>query len=224
MRILIAEDDRVSRRTLQSILVEQGYDVIIACDGAEAWEILQSEDAPNLVLLDWGMPGMDGLEVCQMVRETRSSPPTYIIMLTARDQKADMLTGFQAGADDYITKPFDREELYARVQAGVRIAELQMNLADRVQELEDALSHIRQLQGFLPICAYCKKIRDDQDYWQQVEEYIAKHSEVQFSHSICPDCYEKFVKPDIAAYKQLDHVVNMVDSAPDKNDGGQANA
>ena len=202
MRILIAEDDPVTCRLLETLLTKRDHRVITAHDGVEAWEILQREDPPKLVILDWMMPGMDGLTVCQKIRSTPDHESTYIIMLTARVQKADIIVGFQAGADDYVVKPFEREELYARVQAGVRIVELQMSLADKVKELEDALSHIKRLQGFLPICSYCKKIRDDQNYWQQVEKYIGSHSEAQFSHSICPDCYEKIVKPEIAAYKQ----------------------
>lgn len=202
MRILIAEDDPVSRHMLQTTLVKWEYDVIVTCDGAEAWQVLQSKDAPKLAILDWMMPNMDGIEVCKKVREASSSQSTYIILLTAKGQKEDIVTGLQAGADDYVTKPFHREELRARVKAGVRIIELQRNLANRVKELEDALSQIKQLQGLLPICSYCKKIRDDQNYWQRVEDYISEHSEAQFSHGICPDCYEKFVKPELM---KLDH-------------------
>lgn len=197
MRILIAEDDRVSRRVLEATLTKWGYDVIVTCDGDEAWQELRSKDAPKLAILDWMMPEIDGVEVCRKVRETPHSQPTYIILLTARGRKEDIVAGLQAGADDYVTKPFDREELRARVQVGVRIVELQMSLADRVRELEDAISQIKQLQGLLPICSYCKKIRDDQNYWQQVETYITGHSEAQFSHGVCPDCYEKYVKPEL---------------------------
>ena len=197
MKILIAEDDSITCRLLETLLTSQGYSVITAYDGAEAWKILQWEDPPKVVILDWMMPDVDGLEVCQKIRGTPDLQSTYIIMLTAMDREADIVTGFQAGADDYITKPFDREELYARVQAGVRIVKLQISLADNVKELENALLYIKELQGFLPICSYCKKIRDDQDYWQQVEDYVTRHSEVQFSHSICPDCYDRFVKPEL---------------------------
>jgi DNA-binding response OmpR family regulator len=194
MRILIAEDEPISRHALEAALVEWGHNVLVTCDGIEAWQALQSKDAPNLVILDWIMPGMSGVEVCQRVRETSSAQPAYIIMLTVRDQQEDIVAGLRAGADDYITKPFNRAELHARVQAGGRILELQTNLANRVRELEDALSQIKRLQGLLPICCYCKKIRDDQDYWQQVECYITEHSEVQFTHCICPECYEKIAE------------------------------
>ena len=197
MRVLIAEDDPVSRRLLQDNLVKWGYDVLAACDGLEAWQILQYTCAPNLAILDWMMPRMDGIEVCTKVREAFGSQPVYIILLTARVGKQDLVDGLETGADDFLTKPFDPQELRARVQAGARVVQLQSNLADRVKELEDALFQVNQLQGLLPICSYCKSIRDDQNYWQKVENYIAQHSEAQFTHSICPDCLEKAVVPQL---------------------------
>jgi DNA-binding response OmpR family regulator len=201
MRILIAEDDPISRRVLEAALAKWGYDVVVTCDGVEAWQGLRAKDAPKLAILDWMMPGIDGITICRKARESPDPQPTYIILLTAKGRREDTVEGLQAGADDYVTKPFDREELHARVQVGVRIVELQGNLTNRVRDLEDALSQIKHLQGLLPICSYCKKIRDDQNYWQQVEKYITEHSEVQFSHGICPDCYEKFVKPELMELK-----------------------
>ena len=119
----------------------------------------------------------------------------YIILLTAKGSKEDLITGLESGADDYLTKPFHREELKARVQVGWRVLNLQKRLADRVHELESALSKVKQLQGLLPICCYCKRVRDGKDYWQQVEAYVMAHSEAQFTHGICPDCMEK-ERPD----------------------------
>ena len=197
MKILIAEDDMISRRLLETTLIKWGYEVIVTCDGVAAWELLQSGDRPPLAILDWMMPGLNGLQICRKIRGIPTSTPPYLILLTAKGRREDIVTGLQAGADDYVTKPFDREELHARIQVGMRIIELQHNLADRVKALEEALARVKQLQGLLPICSYCKKIRDDQNYWQQVENYISKHSEAQFSHSICPDCYESQVKPEL---------------------------
>jgi len=202
MRILIAEDDPVSRHMLETTLVKRGYDVVSVCDGVAAWQTLQSRDCPSLAILDWMMPGMSGIEVCREVRNAQHSQPIYIIMLTIKDQQEDIVAGLKAGADDYVTKPFSRGELHARVKVGIRILELQSNLNDRVKELEDALSQVKQLKGLLPICCYCKKIRDDQDYWQQVDHYITEHSEAEFTHGVCPDCYENTVKPELEKWKE----------------------
>jgi DNA-binding response OmpR family regulator len=193
MKILVAEDQAVSRHILAANLHKWGYDVTAVEDGTRAWEALQAEDAPQLVILDWLMPGMDGIEICRQLRQRPQTRPIYLILLTARRGQEDKIHGLQAGADDYITKPFNGEELRARVQVGIRVLELQGALAQRVRELEEALSS----QGLLPICSYCKKIRDDQNYWQQVEGYISDHSEAQFSHGICPDCYVRFVQPEL---------------------------
>jgi sigma-B regulation protein RsbU (phosphoserine phosphatase) len=190
MRILIAEDDPVSRRVLETTLVKWGHEVIVTCEGVEAWEALRQEDAPRLAILDWMMPGMDGTEVCRRVRGINTPTPAYIILLTAKGGKEDVVAGLEAGANDYLTKPFERDELRARVGVGAKVVALQANLAERVRELEEAFSLVKQLQGILPICSYCKKIRDDQNYWQRVESYISEHSEARFSHGICPDCYE----------------------------------
>ncbi|PYV42138.1 MAG: response regulator [Acidobacteria bacterium] len=197
MRVLIAEDDLVSRHILQATLHKWGYEVVVCTDGTEAWQVLQGDAAPHVLILDWMMPGMDGVQICRKVREVPQPSPAYIILLTARERSQDIVAGLQAGADDYLTKPFDREELHARMQAGLRILELQSNLAERVKELEDALSRVRTLQGLLPMCPYCKKIRSDSNYWQQIENYVSAHSDAQFSHGVCPQCYEKIVKPQI---------------------------
>ena len=202
MRILIAEDDPVSRKVLETTLLRWGHEVVITCDGAQAWEALRAEGAPPLAVLDWMMPGMDGLEVCGRVRQRPAPSPPYIILLTAKGGKEDVVTGIEAGANDYVTKPFNRDELRVRVGVGVRMVELQRNLAERVRELESALAQVKQLQGIIPICSYCKKIRDDQNYWQRVESYISQHSEAQFSHGVCPNCFEDVVRPELEERKR----------------------
>jgi phosphoserine phosphatase RsbU/P len=201
LRVLIAEDDAVSRRILETLLRNWGHEVVTMLDGEDAWQALRAPDAPALAILDVMMPGVDGLEVCRRVRDLGGASPPYIIMLTARHGARAIVDGMEAGADDYLTKPYDRDELRVRVQVGVRIVELQTRLAGRVTELEGALEHVRQLQGILPICSYCKKIRGDQDYWQTVESYIADHSEAEFSHGICPNCYETTVKDHLASFR-----------------------
>lgn len=197
MRILIAEDDAITRRILESKLIKWGYEVDVAHDGNEAWQILQAGHAPPLVILDWMMPGMDGVDICRQVRSHggKDSPP-YIVLLTSRGSKEDIVSGLQAGANDYITKPFDSEELHARVQVGERVIELQSALAARIEELQEALSHIKTLQGILPICMHCHKIRDDHDSWQRIDKYIQEHSDAQISHGLCPECLRKYY-PDL---------------------------
>jgi phosphoserine phosphatase RsbU/P len=197
MRILIAEDDRTSRNLLSMVLTKCGHEVAETVDGAAAWEVLQRPDAPRLVVLDWMMPEMDGPEVVRRVRAVETDQPPYIIMLTAKGTKADIIAGLEAGANDYVAKPFDAGELRARVEVGCRLVETQTALAEKVEELRQALEHIKTLRGIVPICASCKKIRDDQGFWKQVEVYVRDHTEAEFSHGICPDCIRKLY-PDFA--------------------------
>jgi phosphoserine phosphatase RsbU/P len=198
VKILIAEDDPTSNRYLEMALRQWGYQVAVTKDGAEAWRVLESDEAPQMAILDWMMPEMDGPEICRRVRGNSRLAGLYVILLTARTGHGNAAAGLEAGADDYITKPFDRKELRARVQVGARVAHLQACLAERIRQLEEALAKVKQLQGLVPICSYCKKIRDDQNYWRQVESYISEHSEVQFSHGICPECYAKLMESGFA--------------------------
>lgn len=128
MRILIAEDDRVARHILQTMLGKWGYEVVSCSDGTEAWKVLQAEDSPQLAILDWMMPEMDGVQVCRELRQKKKKAYTYVLLLTARSQKEDVIEGIEAGADDYLTKPFDSQELQARLRAGRRVLDLQAEL------------------------------------------------------------------------------------------------
>jgi len=203
MKILIADDDFLTRQMLQFLLEKWEYEVVVAADGAEAWKILQTEDRPRLAILDRVMPEMEGTEICRKIRELPHSEIIYIILLTCRGRKSDIVEGLEAGANDYITKPFDHRELRARIQVGIKMIELQSALSERVKQLEESMEHVKTLQNFLPICCYCKKIRDDKNYWQQLEIYFSTHADVKFSHGICPDCYEKHVKPEIEELKKF---------------------
>lgn len=182
MRILVAEDDKVSRLVLSTGLRKLGHEVIEAADGEEAWALFRSGDV-HMVVTDWMMPNMDGLQLCRSIRAELESKYTYIIMLTALGGKESYLEGMNAGADDFITKPFDIDGLTARLRVAERILKLQ--------------AEVRQLEGLLPICTYCKKIRSDDDAWQAIEVYLTRQTEASFSHGICPECYESHVRPQL---------------------------
>lgn len=202
MNILIAEYDPVSRRMLEVTLKKWAYNVVVTENGTEALKILESAEAPRLAILDVMMPGIDGLEVCRRIRRVPTQIPPFIILLTAKHIKEDVVGGIEAGANDYLTKPFNREELRVRLQVGFKTVELQYQLAERVAELETALAELKQLQGILSICSYCKNIRSNEDSWQGVEGYISEHSEARFSHGICPDCYERILQPQLDKRKK----------------------
>jgi DNA-binding response OmpR family regulator len=199
MQALVADDDRVTREILARNLRAWGFEVETAADGAEAWRFLQSVSGPTLAVLDWMMPGVDGPTICSRVRAERPAANMYLMLLTALEGRRDIVTGLDAGADDYVVKPFDPDEFRARVNVGVRVLTLQERLSARVAELQEALTNVKQLHGLLPICSYCKRIRGDDQYWQQVEQYIAERSEAQFSHGICPTCFVEVEKQIEAA-------------------------
>jgi DNA-binding response OmpR family regulator len=189
MHALIADDDRIAREILARNLRQWGFEVASAADGGKAWSYLEAANGPLLAIVDWMMPEIDGPSLCSRVRAERPTANVYLMLLTSLESRSDIVAGLNAGADDYIVKPFDPEELRARVNVGVRILTLQERLSQRVAELQQALNNVKTLHGLLPICSYCKRIRGDDQYWQQVEKYIADRSEAQFSHGICPSCY-----------------------------------
>ena len=157
MRVLIAEDDPVSRRMLEAALTSWGHEPVVTSDGAQAWDELQREDAPRLAILDWMMPVMDGVEVCRRARQAAPAMPPYIILLTAKGGKGDSVFCLKTGADDYLTKPFDRDELRARVAVGARVIGLQQSLAERVRELERAESELRVLSLTDDLTGLCNR-------------------------------------------------------------------
>ncbi len=191
-RVLIAEDNRVSRHLLERTVADWGFDVIGVEDGGAAMEILQSDDAPPLAILDIVIPKPDGIELCERTRQRNDLPYIYIMLLTALNKKHQIAAGLEAGADDYVSKPFDFDELRARVRVGQRVVRLERTLQQRVKDLQKALSDVKRLKKLLPICMYCKSIRDDQAYWHQVEEYIHVETGTDFSHGICPECLAKW--------------------------------
>ncbi len=185
-KVLVAEDDAISREVLASQLKKLGYEVICAGNGNEAWARYTEEEI-RLVVTDWKMPGMDGLELCKKIRSEKRERYTYVILLTAVDRKEGYVTGITAGADDFITKPITSEELRVRLR-----------VADRVLSLQE---EAQQLSHLLPICPRCKRIRANDEGWQQVEAYIMRRTDAQFSHGICPECVETILKPQLEKYQ-----------------------
>ncbi|MDX6767259.1 MAG: response regulator [Candidatus Methylacidiphilales bacterium] len=183
MKILIVEDDPVSRKMLEAALLREGHEVIVANDGRSAWALFDA-DPVRVVVSDWVMPEMDGLELCAKIRQRPKTPYTYFILLSAKDaSRENVRRAMIEGVDDFLSKPLNPEAIWARLHVAGRILHY--------------TSEIRQLQELLPICMYCKKIREDASYWKQIEQYISERTGSGFSHGICPDCYEKVVLPQL---------------------------
>ena len=183
MKILVVEDDLVSQMILQRTLAQMGHEVSVARTGTEALEAFQDE-AIHLIISDWKMPGMDGIELCQIVRGLKRANYTFFILVSAtrlNPEKYSQAVGI--GVDDFLIKPLDKDEITLRLLVAERIFQF--------------TSEIRRLKMLLPICMYCKKIRDDGNYWQQIETYIRETTGSNFSHGICPDCYERVVRPEL---------------------------
>ena len=171
--ILIVDDNSQNLQFLGKMMAENGYEPALARSGSQALDFIFKEK-PELVLLDIMMPEMDGYEVCRELKSQKLTAHIPVIFLTAKIETEDIVKGFETGAVDYVTKPFKSAELLARVKTHI--------------ELKRAREEIRTLRGIIPICAKCKKIRDDEGYWKQIETYIEKHSDALFSHGLCPEC------------------------------------
>jgi PleD family two-component response regulator len=200
VHVVIAEDHKRTREALATILESKAFRVTAVPDGDQAVEVLTSIQGPCIALLDWMLPGTTGLEVCRTVRAQELTPHIYIIMITAREEEEAIAEALGAGADDFIRKPCGVSELVARVRNGQRTVQLERSLATRIEELEQALERVSQLQRLLPICMYCKKVRDDSNYWQEIEGYIHAHTGTDFSHGICPDCMDSITRGEKSAF------------------------
>ena len=206
MSILLVDDSAENLLLLQSILQTGGYKDLLTAESAEqAFKHLGMDssggDGTNvdLILLDIQMPDINGIETCRRIKEVERFRDIPIIMVTAMAQREKLQLAFAAGAMDYINKPVNKVELRTRVGSALKLKQemdsrkaREQELKKRTQELEQALREVKVLRGFIPICASCKKIRNDRGYWQLVEAYIREHSEAEFSHGICPDCIKKF--------------------------------
>lgn len=185
------DDDRITLKFVLACLgKEPAYEVIAADNGQKALETIKG-DPPDILVTDWMMPDLDGLELCRLVRGLDYRNYIYIILLTARTDHEDIVKGLEAGADDYMIKPFDQGELLARVRAGARVVTAHRAVMAANEELQKALAQIKTLKGLLPICMDCKKVRDDKDYWQDIQDYLSQATDTEFSHGLCPDCMQQ---------------------------------
>ena len=194
--LLIVDDMPKNIQVLAGILAKEGYQIAAAMSGVQALDLVKRVPL-ELILMDVNMPEMDGFEVCQRIKADRDTQGIPVIFITARTDTDDITKGFEAGAVDYVSKPFHAKELLVRVRTHVALGRAIAGLNRALEnerstrmEFEETLGKVKQLSGLVPICAQCKKIRDDQGYWTQVEQYIHDHSEAEFSHGICPECME----------------------------------
>jgi len=198
-KILVVDDVPKNVQLLATLLSRESYQISAAMNGARAIEMAE-KDPPDLILLDVMMPGMNGYEVCQALKRAPRTQSIPIIFLTAKSGEEAIVEGLEAGAVDYLGKPFRAAELLARVRTHLAL-KLALDRERRMrEELEKALASVKLLSGLLPICAQCKKIRDDRGYWSQVEDYFQAHSEVEFSHGICPECARELY-PELFAHR-----------------------
>jgi len=187
--ILVVEDSNSMSQFLVEMLAEEGYKVRVANSGELALTSVMQQ-LPDLVLMDVQMPGIDGFKVCRWIKGDAKLKGIPVIFISAASNVKDIVMGFQAGGVDYITKPFQMEEVLARVKTQLDLKRQKELLVQRTLELEEALAKVRVMSGIIPICASCKKIRDDRGYWNQVEMFIRDHSDAMFSHGTCPECVE----------------------------------
>jgi DNA-binding response OmpR family regulator len=184
MKMLAVEDDPVALTVLEDILISLGHEVILASDGESAWKLLHEHNC-RMIVCDWNMPVLDGLGLCKRIR-SQPGDYVYFILLTSAEattQHRDSAMG--AGVDDFLTKPVDLEDIKMRLHVAQRILQY--------------TTHIQRLEALIPICSYCKNVRDDQSYWKRIENYLAEKTGADCSHSVCPDCYKKYVVPQFEA-------------------------
>jgi len=189
VKILIAEDELTTRMLVQVSLENWGYRVESVVNGQQAWLALKRKDAPSIAILDWEMPELNGPEVCRKVKEMGKENSPYIILLTGRDSSNDIVKGFDAGADDYMTKPFNNNELQARVRVAERMVRTQTSLAESVAELKEVLNHLEMIREGVAVCQSCRKIYNSDDgSWYTIEESASNYADPRFFQAVCPNC------------------------------------
>jgi len=197
MKILSVEDEPVAQLRLEAALKSLGHEVVLAADGEAAWDAL-SDPRLRVVVCDWRLPKLDGLELCRRVREKREDYVCFILLTQRQANEENLKAAMAAGVDEFLTKPVDAHDL-----------RLRLHVAERILGFT---AELRRLENFVPICSYCKKVRDDKKYWQEIESYIASRAGTRFSHGICPQCYEINMAPEL---KKLGIVIPPSDLTPD---------
>ncbi len=194
-RALIADDSLTNRFVVDAAVKRCGLETVEVEDGAEAIRAFDEQEDLRLIVLDWMMPTWTGLDVCRHIRQHERGGSVYIILVTSRSQREDLRAGLASGADEFLTKPVDPAELELRIKTGIRILTMQRRLEQNVARLEKALAEVNELRPLIPMCMYCKSVRDDDGYWDAVDTYLKKHhKELTVSHGICPTCYEEQMK------------------------------
>jgi len=200
LRILAVDDDAATRATLTSVIQGAGWTPVVVEDPEEAFDILIGPDAPPIALIDWHMPKLSGLDLCRQVRRADPDARPYLIFVTANTASTDVVTGLDAGADGYMTKPISPIELQARVRAGLRMIAVQSELRLRLREAESIAAQAKPLREMMPICCYCHRVRHGNEKWSSLEEYLRLQVNVKFTHGFCPTCYTYHVKPDLEGH------------------------
>jgi sigma-B regulation protein RsbU (phosphoserine phosphatase) len=196
LRILAVDDDAATRLTLSTVIADAGWSPVVVDDPEQAYQLLIGPDAPPIALIDWQMPSLSGLELCRRIRAAAPDARPYIIFVTVNSTSVDIVTGLDAGADGYMTKPIAAIELQARVRAGLRTIALQQDLRSRLH-VAQASAESHRVPELLPMCCYCHRVRDEREQWSTLEQYVMHRDTVRFTHGFCPDCYDDYVRPDM---------------------------
>jgi phosphoserine phosphatase RsbU/P len=194
MRILVVNADPAAQPVLSGHLRGLGHEVVETDDGESAWALFTTSPI-ECVISDWRMRGLEGPELCRRIRGAADRAWSYVMLLTSRDDKGAFLEGIDAGADDCLSTPIDLDLLHARLHVANRVLALERSQRDQIDRLRTAIHEVDTLRGILPICMYCKRIKDGPDTWQAIEAYVASHSDARFSHGVCPACYVARVEP-----------------------------
>ncbi len=194
MKVLVAEDDTVTRQLIEASLVKWGYDVVAVSDGSRALEYLENDHSIHFAILDWMMPGKEGIFICRRMREERQDRTIYIILMTPREGSSEAVAGLASGADDYITKPLDQTELRQKVISAERIVHLEMTVSQKSEELQRLQERNIRLQEIVPVCTRCGKTRDDNEFRRNLENYLNENSDLPDTHGLCPECRDNLTE------------------------------